>query len=271
MGYEMRRYKIGKWIFLAGLVLAHACPMPARAEAVLAPFNVKARYELSWNGLTVGRLIVTASEDANHYDMMLDSKTHGIGALISDDKTVTRTNGIKNAAGDYLILHYEFRPIGKDEDDYITLDYDAKGKIMKRVRTKDDDPTWRPPVPNEQIDTAHDPLTVIFILRRLLYAAMASNQHEISTRSYDGMRLFEMKLVRDGVKRLEVEGKKIEVIDVVVQRVPVNGYTPKEIKKYKKGDPDIHFYFSNDAAFIPVRATADTGFGDLVLELDKRE
>lgn len=271
MGYGMQRYKISRWFFLIGVAtMLHAFPVPAAAEG-LNFFSFKARYNLAWNGISVGRLVVVANEDASHYDMMIDSKARGLGALISDDKTVTRTNGIKTVGGEYLISHYEFRPQGKDKDDYITLDYDSLGKIVTRVRSKDDDPRWRPAVPHEEINTAHDPLTVIFMLRKKLSEALASKQPHVGTRTYDGMRLFEMKLNVKGKQQIEVMGSNHEVVEVAVERIPINGYTPKELKKYEKGDPEIHFYFSTDADFFPLKATADTGFGDLTLTLEKRE
>jgi hypothetical protein len=56
-------------------------------------------------------------------------------------------------------------------------------------------------------------------------------------------------------------------VNVAIARIPINGYTPKELKKFKKGDPEIRLYFSNDAAFLPIRATAKVTLGELSLTM----
>lgn len=260
-------YKIG----IAVLWLALATPT-AHAEAQpLSPLRLSGRYDLAWSGITLGRVRVQVMEDDTSYRFQIDTKTKGIGAIMSDEKSLITTEGRKNAAGDYLPSRYEFRPQKKGDDDLITLTYDDDGKLIQRVRVKDDDPRWRPPVPLDEASTAHDPLTVVFILRHLLHGAVAANQHEVSTRAYDGMRLFTMRVIRDGSGSIKIMDQKREVMLVDVKREPINGYTPKELKKYEKGDPAIRFYFTDDAELLPIAATAAIGFGTLSLTLVERD
>ncbi len=249
--------------------LAALCMMAAagaQAGEPIKDMNFKGKYEITWSGITLGRIYITAEEDANHYQMSIDTKTKGIGALISDAKQIVEVKGSVKDGG-YVPAFYESRPQKDPDEDVVTLTYDEKGDLKTRARKKDDDPSWRPPVPTAEANTARDPITAAFMLRRTLYEAVATDKHEVSTRTYDGMRLAEMKLIRSVDARVAIMHKYRDCVNVAVRRIPINGYTPKELKKYNKGDPEIRIYFSKDAAFLPVRASAKTTIGELSMTL----
>lgn len=262
MGMSHVHYKVV--ILFLSLVLA--APAARAADGALEPLTYKGRYRISWSGITLGRIIIEAKEDTASYRMRIDTKTSGIGAIISGDKSATEANGTKSN-GTYIPTSYSSKPNGKENRTVTILSFDEEGHITKRERTPDDDPAWRPPVPNEMINTGTDPVTAAFILRRKLYAAIANGQTEVSTRTYDGARLATMQLTRQPTVSIEVMGKEQLVHDVTIVRVPVTGYTPKELKKYAKGDPAIHLYFSDDSAFLPVRASTGSGMGELSMTL----
>jgi Protein of unknown function (DUF3108) len=136
------------------------------------------------------------------------------------------------------------------------------------LRNPDDDPAWRAPVSFKHINTARDPITASFMLRRMLFAARENPAAMVSTRTYDGARLAEMKMIRAANAKVAVMHQYKDAINVAVVRLPIEGYTSKEIKKFNSGDPEIRLYFSNDAAFIPIRATAKVLIGELSLRLD---
>ncbi len=254
---------------LVSLIIA---PCAQAADGALSPLVLKGRYVIAWSGIPLGRIILTANEDATNYSMVIDTKTKGIGALISDEKRVISVEGAKTAADVYIPSRYQSRPHRKGERNTITMTYDAAGNIATRENDNEDDPAWRPPVPREEANTARDPVTAAFILRRKLHASFADKITDISTRTYDGERLATMSLIPAGDDaRVEVMGAYVKAINVVVKRAPINGYTPKEIKKYKKGDPEIRIYFSNDEAFIPLRATAKVPLGELSMTLEERD
>ena len=246
--------------------LCLSAPVLAAPEP-LKPFNLTGRYTIAWSGITLGRIILTVREDGTSYAMSVDTKTRGIGAMISDEKRIVSTEGTKNEAGDYIPVRYHSAPQKKAEGDIVTLTYDAKGNIAKRERKDPDDPSWRPLPSNEEINTARDPITAALILRRQLYASLDTADSTISTRTYDGLRLAQMRLIRTLNSKVEVMGHYVDTVRVAVKREPINGYTPKELKKYKKGDPEINIYFSNDADFLPVRATARATIGELSMTL----
>lgn len=257
---------IGYKVVMLFLSLAAASPASAAVDGALQPLNYNGRYRISWGGITLGRIIITAKEDGNSYSMRIDTKTSGMGAVVSSDKSVTEAHGIKQDS-QYIPIGYSSKPVDNDKRTTTVLSYDEQGHITKRERNPDDDPAWRPPVPNEMINTSTDSVTGAFILRRKLYAAIANGQTEVSTRTYDGARLATMQMTRQPTTTLEVMGKQQLVHDVTITRIPVTGYTPKELKKYAKGDPAIHLYFSDDAAFLPVRASAAAALGELSMTL----
>ena len=191
-----------------------------------------------------------------------------MGAIAGDEARLIIARGSKAPDGSYIPASYESKPQKDDEDeDVITLTYDAAGNISKRVRKKDDNPAWRPAVPFEVVNTARDPVTGSFMLRRALYEALATDQNKVGTKTYDGMRLATMRMIRAANAKVEVMGEYKDTINVAITRTPIDGYTPKELKKYNKGDPEIRMYFTNDAAFLPVRATAKTLVGELSMTL----
>lgn len=269
MGIKLNSYKFALPFLLLGLANP-ADAAEATPQAPLQPFTLNGRYTIAWSGIPLGRIILSANETDTTYSMVIDTKTKGIGALISDDKREIAANGTKSADGNYIPARYESKPQKGDGDNNVTtLTYDALGNIASRFRTKDDDPAWRPAVPNAEINSARDPVTAAFILRNQLHAALSEPKAKVSTRTYDGMRLAEMSLERSENSKLTIINKETEIVNVVVKRAPINGYTPKELKKYEKGDPEIRIYFSNDAAFIPVRASAKTMLGELSMTLSE--
>jgi hypothetical protein len=242
--------------------------MAAHAEpAAMKPLSFKGRYSIAWSGIPLGRVLIEAKEDASSYSMSIDTKTRGIGSLITDAAQVVAVEGKITPDGTYLPSKYFSRPHKKDNLDFVKLSYDAAGKITKRERGNDDDPAWRPPVPFEKVNTGSDPVTGAFSLRRKLHAVLANPSAKVSTNTYDGMRLAEMSLIRGADARVAIMDAYMDTVNVAITRKPMDGYTPKELKKYNKGDPEIRLYFSNDADFLPVRATAKVPLGELSMTL----
>ncbi len=175
--------------------------------------------------------------------------------------------GSKDAKGNYIPRLYKARPHREGERNITELTYDEKGNIVNRLRNPDDDPAWRAPVTFKQINTARDPITASFMLRKMLFAARENPSAEVSTRTYDGARLAEMKMLRAANAKVAVMHSYKDAVNVAVVRLPIEGYTPKELKKFNRGDPEIRLFFSDDAAFLPIRATAKVLVGELSLSM----
>jgi hypothetical protein len=175
--------RTGYKVAFSVLCLCLASPA-AKAAEPLAPLNLNARYIVAWSGITIGRINIIAREDGSSYFMSVDTKTRGLGALVSDEASEVTIEGTKTAEGTYIPVQYHSGPQGKTQREITHLTYDAVGNITKRSRDPDDDPAWRPPVPFSEIDTARDPITAAFMLRRELYNALQTNTMEVSHRTY---------------------------------------------------------------------------------------
>jgi hypothetical protein len=256
-------YKAG----IALLAWVALAPVASATEPAIHPLKLNARYNIAWSGIILGRVNVTADESDTAYSLTADTKTRGIGAIISDERKVATARGLKKGADTYIPVRYESRPLDDAGGRDVAINYKPDGTVKDRSRLPEDDPAWRPPVTHAQIDTARDPITAAFVLRRAVYQALADKKYEVSTRTYDGARLAEMKFIRAADARVAVMGKYVQTVNLGVTRTPIAGYTPKELKKFKKGDPEIRLYFTNDAAFLPVRATASTPLGELSMTL----
>ena len=259
MGTRITGYKI-----LIGLmVLQGPAAYAADKPAALAPLNLEAKYVVAWNGITIGRVNLTAKETAKLYSMNVDTKTHGIATIFNTERRIAEANGTVNN-GRYIPARYASFPQGKDEGRRTTLTYANNGKISNRERVPDDDVTWRVPVPEAQVNNATDPVTAGFILRKQLHEAIEAGKSESMVKTYDGARLAEMRftVIKPSAK-VQVMDSYRDTVTTIVTRQPIAGYTSKEIKTFTKGDPVVHLYFSADDKFMPLRATVSTNFGEL--------
>ncbi len=261
MGFSKISYKI-VICFLAGA--AFSTPTMAESPA-LAPFNLKGRYTVAWNGISIGRIILTANEDGKTYSLTVDTKTSGIGSLFSKEKRVATAEG-RVGTTSYIPAKYDSRPQkdGEKGARHTTLIYDAAGNVKSREQVPTDDPSYRPPVPPEELVGTVDTVTGGLALRKALYEAPEKKLASVTVKTYDGSRLAEMTLtpLKTDTK-VQILDNYMPVVNTLVTRKPLNGYTAKELKKFKAGDPEIHLYFSDDEKFWPVRATIDASFGQL--------
>ena len=235
----------------------------AQSRPPLEPLMLHAKYTVAWNGITIGRINMDAKEDAAHYELTVDTKTHGIATIFTNERRIAQADGLVQN-NRYVPQHYASLPQGKDEGRRTNLAYDGSGHISHRERVPDDDVDWRAPVPRAQLHGVADPVSAGLILRRTLYDALAQDKNEVRVKTYDGARLAEMHFTAlKEEARVEVAGSYRNAITTVVSRQPIAGYTSKELKAFTKGDPAIHLYFSDDAKFIPLRATVSALFGEL--------
>lgn len=261
MGQNHLRYKIFT-AFFAAMLAGHAL---AEERPALQPLRIEAKYTVAWNGITIGRIRFSAAEESAAYRLSVDTKTKGIGAMFSDEKRISTAEGKRTPDGRYIASRYVSKPQSEGKEGSRTLlTYDSKGKLLTRQRTPKDDPSWRPLVPAHEITNAVDTTTAGLVLRRKLYDAITRGGNEATVRTYDGARLADLRFnVVKPEARVEIMHAYVKAVNTVVTRQPLDGYTPKELKKFKAGDPEVHLYFSDDARFLPIKATIDTSFGQL--------
>ncbi len=268
MGLPLKRYK--------SLLLALICLPVATAQAQvppLEPVNMTARYDASVGVLPLGHMFATVHETPLHYDMELNTKSQGLVDMIAPMKSIARVSGHRSEDGDYLANDYTALDSKEDSknDKSVHLQYDGDGKLAERERHPEDDPAWRPAVPREKAENAPDPMTGFFRHRKILHDMMARNVRDASIVTYDGARLARLNFHVVSRARIQVMGKDVDAINTMLTRQPMDGYTPKELRKFAAGDPPIHVYFSADGRFLPLMAGIELPYGEVKIVLSKYE
>lgn len=239
------------------------------ADVQLENFNAKLRYNIYWNGLPIGRARVEAVETNSTYRITVDTKTRGLAELFSPVRSVVVAKGLKAVDGSYIPTSYHAEGKSGDSDTITDIGYDSSGIINARKRTPVDDPSYRPLVPLEDLADAHDAVSAFMILRREMMTNIKAKQKETRVQTYDGRRLaeFTFRVINPGTKM--IHGQIVGMINTVLFRKPIMGYTEKELKKYDKGDPTVHVYFSQNGMFMPLAIEAQVGFGMIRAEIDE--
>lgn len=250
----------------ARLTLITCCLMLLAAPAIAAPtLPASLYYRISWGGLPLGRIRVSANEDEGRYRMVVDTKSKGMVSMFSPFQTIAQVEGIKRD-GRYVPQEYRTNAKKSDEgDDRMSLiRYDEEGHIIERIAKPQDDPRWRPIVPLEETTDATDPITCFIAIRALLVQNREQGVKETALRSYDAKRLAILKAML-----IPNPDPKKGAFATRITRIPLNGYTPKEWKKYRKGDPALTVWFSNDAYVMPTRLELDLMLGTIVAKQEK--
>lgn len=243
------------------IFLMLALATPAMAAPTL-PENLY--YHISWNGLSLGRIRVSATETKESYHMVVDTKSRGVASMFAPFKTVAQVRGIKRGT-QYIPSYYETRSEKSDEGNGRSghIRYDATGKITERVLSHPDDPAWRPVVPIDKASAATDPITCFIAMRPLLIQNKAQGVRETILRSYDNKRLANLRATI-----LDNNPYK-DTIATRITREPLDGYTPKEVKKYRKGDPTLTVWFSEDRHVMPTRLELELMLGTIIVKQTK--
>lgn len=254
---------------LVATLLAIPLGLTPAAARELKPFPEVMKYRVAWNGIKIGRVIIETNQNTYSYRMVVDTKTTGIAKMFSPLKSVTVASG-RIYEGHVIPQHYLARSTSDEGKNRTSeLRYGEEGLLIERTTVPLDDPSWRPEVPLEEATQAYDPVSAFFILREKMFRNVNQKIKDTRISTYDGRRLAEFlfKAVNNGTRMRE--GKIVPVINTVVFRRPIHGYTPKELKKFDEGDPKVHVYFSADTRFIPLEVEVYHWSGKITGELEE--
>jgi hypothetical protein len=260
------------FLLLFALMIPFFClPAHAAEPPQLELLKGEYKYRISWNGIKIGRVSLFFEETPEHYRVLVDTKTSGIVRMFHPLKSTTIGEGRK-IEGRYVP---EFYHANSDSDDgkgrTAKLYFDPEGNVERREVNPLDDPNWRPVVPLSELTGALDPVSTFFVMRQEISANIVRDIRTTRVHVYDGRRLAEISVraVNAGTKR--IHDKVTPMLNTVITRKPINGYTPKELKKFEAGDPVLHLYFSRDNRFVPIAAEAYLRFGTIAATLEERD
>lgn len=232
-------------------LLALFYPIDTLAEDLL-PLHFAGVYDFDWSGIKLGQLVLGVDETPDHYNMHLVVASEGIVNIFTRHVSDTVVNGKRTAHG-YLPEYYESYYKTKQKPRHIRLTFDAKGAVKEELNEPPEDRSDRPEVPHNLKDGSYDPLTLLMALR-----AGAREAH-----GFDAKRLYYVHAQDGGRDNLYIEGKWRKAFSLVLTRTPLGGLTAKETMAYKKGEPPLSLYFSNDKDRIPLAVSMKLFFGEM--------
>lgn len=244
-------YHLSSWLAIKRRIWRGACCLllsviSTHAQAASNAVQ-EAYYLLQFSGITLGRVRTETLDTAEIYRMSVDTKSKSFAALFSPFQTIASIEGIKRN-GHYLPQHYRSHSYKSDEGDGRSTDitYDKKGAIIKRQRVPLDDAWWRPEVPLSKANQATDPITSYLKLTQALGKTGNHYPQTHTLYTYDGRRLAKFTVTVTGHASIPNGKHKTQALLTRITRTPLDGYTPKEWAKYKKGDPRITASFTDE-------------------------
>jgi hypothetical protein len=240
MGRKYHLYKVLVALFLLNSNMAQAA-VPS------APLHFIGRYQFDWNNIPLGALELGIDETANTYKMRLAVESKGAINLFTHHTNDTNENG-RYEGMQYMPEHYESYYKTKNKPRHIKLAFDKKGVVTEEVNEPPEDRNDRAEVPHNLKDGAVDPLTAVMMIRA----------GQTNFRGFDAKRLFEVKAIAAAPTVINqpfplVNNQK--ALPYILSREPLAGITAKEMKEFKKGEPPLTLYFSDNARRIPLGIT----------------
>lgn len=263
-----------KYLLLAMFAAASLAATPLAAQQLpplpeLQPYKSTGFYEVSWSGLTVGGMVIDATEDDDSYAMRAQVKSNGLAWTFTKHSSITTVEGIKRK-GEYIPQKFETYFKLRGDTRHIVLDYDKKGTLVHEVNTPPENRQKRPEVPMELKKNVVDALTPFFAQRTRVYEALRNREDQFSIRMFDGRRLTDMHYFVQGRKHVSWNRQDVAVIHFNLTRTPVAGYKDSELEDIaNKKDPSVSLYLSDDGRLIPLKIVIDSSAGTFYANFKK--
>ena len=255
------------------LIVAAFAAVSAHAQEppTLELLSGEYKYRIAWNGIKIGRVNFYFEETEQAYRVIVDTKTSGVARLFHALHSTTTGNGRK-IEGRYIPQFYHANSNSEEGKGRVAkLYFNAEGMLERREVSPPEDPLWRPEVPLEELAGAVDPVTIFFVMRQEIARNLTYNIKTTSARVYDGRRLAEISVRAINAGTRLMDDAVVPMLNTIITRQPMNGYTPKEMKKFEDGDPVLHLYFSRDKRFMPIAAETYLRFGTISATLENNQ
>ena len=251
-------YRIFRMLaFTASLALL---PVMILAAETLDNVEATVRYEFSWGGIGFGKIALQADETDATYSARTLIKSKGLASIFVKHTSDTTMDGTKSGAT-YLPQNYDANFQTRNKKKHIKLIYDGAGNIKEEISEPAD--TDRPKVSDKERSGAHDPLSLLFEIRRKLFDTLAASEKTFNVNMYDGRRLTKVQVDIVDLTTRSVAGEKKKMVHVIATRSALAGYTDKELERMKDGVNSMHIYFSDDAQLWPMLVEVDVYFATM--------
>jgi hypothetical protein len=221
------------------------CLMGVNQASATEPLQFNGHYDFSWNGITLGSLVLSIEETNDTYRLRLKVFSEGEVNLFVHYASDTEVSGMRGNNA-YHPRVYETHYMTKKKPRHIKIGFDANGAITEELNEPPEDRRIRPEVPHSLKDGAYDPLTGLMAIR-----AGVAKWH-----GFDGKRLYEVNASTGPMTQsASMAGQMARYY--VLSRTPLSGLTDKEKKESSKPEPPLNFYFSMDERHIPLGVTVN--------------
>lgn len=250
-------------------------PEPAEATSIveqktpkgdpLKILNVSNIYKVEWVNMTVAYFVVDVKTSGNNVSFKFHSESMGlVDKLVNfgwSSLTEARFDG-----NDYKPVSVNRMSEMKKRARKITLEYDAKGNVVKDVSDPPENRAKRPEVEQAEKNGTYDALTLFLQARSEIIdifkeKKFTNGEANVSLPLYDGRKKSIMSLT-------VYENITDNKFKVRVRQRAVAGYTNNELKDIGKGDRFIDVLVDS-RDFIPVRAFGKSPLGSAKASYNK--
>jgi hypothetical protein len=217
----------------------------------LAPLALRGQYDFEFSGIPVARIGVEFSQTSSRAQATSDIMSVGIvdRFVRHSSHTTLVASGINYV---YPQRTYETNYRTRKKKRHVKMVVSGD-KVVEHLVEPAENPAKRPPVTDEEKNSAFDPLSFVFAMRKEVFAAVQQGKREFTLRAFDGRRLTEAQFTVLGSRTLRMGEKKLAVQSVSVKRKLINGFTKDELEEFDPKEPALTVHFSDDERFIPVQ------------------
>lgn len=229
------------------------------APANAAPYALRGTWYVDFSGIPFAKLWIAVEETPQQYELTAAFKSTGLVRLFKEMRSLTLSHGVRTDAGmQARLFHYT----NNTEDKETLLRFDAAGRITERRVVPEDDPEHRPPVDAQAVGPAHTPGDILFAVRERARALPKESGASFTLRLYDGKRLMDVSAEYIDASPVVLKEVSVPAYRFKLSRVPVAGFTQKELNRYQDGEPPVMLSL-RQGDYFPVHMAALLPLGTL--------
>ncbi len=231
--------------------------------------TMQLRYDVQWSGIRVGQINLKLNENNGEYNYIASLDSMNLAKRLMKYWSANIATGRLTGSG-YIPETYVSRWQLKKE--YREMEVLFKnGKITGETIKPQDDRGKYPKVAVDVKKDSLDPVTAGVLARKKIMELRAANRpypQDFSLDVFDGRRKFDIDVSVKGTKLLNLKGKMLQTLHLVVQRKPVAGFSSNELKRMKDENPVVDVYL-DPQTYIPVWAVGKARIGSATFTLAK--
>jgi len=248
---------VGSTLMISGLPHAQS---EDPAWALPPTPNGATAFDFKLKGYVFGLRMIKSSYTGfitnDDYAVRADLRTSGLGALLKKLRIWAVTTG-QTQAGDFRPLTHVQQNQDK-KNRRVEMAYD---NAAERV-TVDINPRLGsqgvPPASPEERYSADDTLSAILNMITRGQAAPDGKLCSGSVRVFDSKQHYNLRMQRDGTKRMKYDGQRYDAVRCLVYYEPISGFDPEDLPNTEEGGTPVKIYFKpkpEHGLYVPLRFT----------------